>query len=118
MKTNIIILIFTFFTLSSFVKPQKNNLGAFEKKCTTITVQQKSLKGVYTRTKRGLYKSLEFKGTKTVVIKPFIGWASTATYERDGNTIIIVVGSASLGFEIINNKTIIGKGVAKGTYIK
>ena len=89
MKKNILIILIAIIGLSSFNQPQKTILKKNDIRSSSLNILQTPLKGVYTRTKRGLYKSLEFKGTKTVVIKPFIGWGVTATYERDGNTIIM-----------------------------
>ena len=119
MKNKKMILIVFIMILSSFIEPKKSNSQTSKNIEITKVSEHKSLKGTYKRTKWGIYTALEFKGKSTVVIHS-IGLEFVASYKLDGKLIRIVEDgkSGTLLLEIINATTIIGHGVAKGTYKK
>ncbi len=68
---------------------------------------------------KGLYKSLTFKGKKTVVIHDAIfGMDFPSEYEKDEEFLRVKTDKSDLLFEIISKDTIKGEGFAEGLYIK
>ena len=66
-----------------------------------------------------LYKSLTFKGKKTVVIRDAIfGMDFPSEYEKDEEFLRVKTDKSDLLFEIISEDTIKGEGFAEGLYIK
>ena len=66
-----------------------------------------------------LYKSLTFKGKKTVVIRDAIfGMEFPSEYEKDEEFLRVKTDKSDLLFEIISEDTLMGEGFAKGLYIK
>ncbi len=65
------------------------------------------------------YKSLTFKGKKTVVIRDAIlGIDFPTEYEKDEEFLRVKTDKSDLLFEIISEDTIKGEGFAEGLYIK
>ena len=116
MKTIISILLPLLFIQQPFT--EMNKLDLIENNTIIHLKELPNLSGTYKRTKWGLYSSFEFKGKSTVVVRA-IGLNFTAKYELDKNLIRIDDGkSGILLLEIKNSTTLIGQGVAKGTYVK
>ena len=68
---------------------------------------------------KGLYKSLTFKGKKTVVIRDAVfGMDFPSEYDKDEEFLRVKTDKSDLLFEIISEDTIKGEGFAKGIYIK
>ena len=66
-----------------------------------------------------LYKSLTFKGKKTVVIRDAIfGMDFPSEYEKDEEFLRVKTDKSDLLFEIVSEDTIKGEGFAEGLYIK
>ena len=66
-----------------------------------------------------LYKSLTFKGKKTVVIRDAVfGMDFPSEYEKDEEFLRVKTDKSDLLFEIISEDTIKGEGFAEGLYIK
>lgn len=84
-----------------------------------IWMNSNSLEGTYLSNDNLLYKSFTFKGKSTVVIKDdLIGFDFVTNYERDGNYIKIKTDKSDLLLEIVTRDSLIGKGFAKGSYVK
>lgn len=114
MKIILLITTLFVFSLSNFIgKVDKSNEEFITEKIQT----KKSLKGIYKRTKRGLYSSFEFKGKNTVTVKS-LGMKFTYSYTIDGKYVKIETNKSNLLLIIKNDKTLIGDGFSKGTYIK
>lgn len=65
------------------------------------------------------YKSLTFKGKKTLVIHDAIfGMDFPSEYEKDEEFLRVKTDKSDLLFEIISEDTIKGEGFAEGLYIK
>jgi len=68
---------------------------------------------------KGLYKSLTFKGKRTVVIHDAIfGMDFPSEYDKDEEFLRVKTDKSDLLFEIISEDTIKGEGFAEGLYIK
>ena len=68
---------------------------------------------------KGLYKSLTFKGKKTVVIRDAVfGMDFPSEYDKDEEFLRVKTDKSNLLFEIISEDTIKGEGFAEGLYIK
>ena len=68
---------------------------------------------------KSFYKSLTFKGKKTVVIRDAIfGMDFPSEYDKDEEFLHVKTDKSDLLFEIISEDTIIGEGFAEGLYIK
>ena len=68
---------------------------------------------------KGLYKSLTFKGKRTVVICDGIfGMDFPSEYDKDEEFLRVKTDKSDLLFEIISEDTIKGEGFAEGLYIK
>lgn len=66
-----------------------------------------------------LYKSLTFKGKKTVVIRDAVfGMDFPSEYEKDEEFLLVKTDQSDLLFEIISEDTLKGEGFAEGLYIK
>ena len=68
---------------------------------------------------KGLYKSLTFKGKKTVVIHDAVfGMDFPSEYDKDEEFLRVKTDKSDLLFEIISEDIIKGEGFAEGIYIK
>ena len=75
--------------------------------------------GTFVAQDNSLYKSLTFKGKKTVVIRDAIfGMDFPSEYEKDEEFLLVKTDKSDLLFEIISKDTIKGEGFAEGLYIK
>jgi len=101
-----------FFSFNEFIKSSSKNA-----KIAGIN-QQPTLKGTYKRTTWGLYTAFEFKGKSTVIVHS-MKLEFVASYKIDDGFIRIEDGnSGMILLEMKNSTTLIGRGVAKGTYKK
>ena len=118
MKNKIAVLIVFVVMLSSFIAPKKSNSDILNDNRIMTFSKQSSLEGIYKRTKWGLYTAFEFKEKSTVIIHS-LGLEFAGSYKQDGKLIRIEDGkSGILLLEIKDKSTLIGQGVAKGTYKK
>lgn len=77
------------------------------------------LKGTFISNDNPFYKRLEFKGKSTVIIyDPYIGFGFPTSYVIDEDFIRIRTDKSDLLLEIKDEKTLVGEGWAKGTFIK
>ncbi|MBR1514499.1 MAG: hypothetical protein IJ622_09445 [Bacteroidales bacterium] len=75
--------------------------------------------GTFVANGNSLYKSLTFKGKKTVVVRDAIfGMDFPSEYEKDEEFLRVKTDKSDLLFEIISEDTIKGEGFAEGLYIK
>ena len=75
--------------------------------------------GTFVAEDNTLYKSLTFKGKKTVVVRDaFFGMDFPSEYEKDEEFLRVKTDKSDLLFEIISEDTIKGEGFAEGLYIK
>lgn len=78
-----------------------------------------SLQGTYVSKNCAFYRKLIFRGKKTAtIVDAFWGMRFTSSYEVDENYVRVKSDKSDLLFEIKDNKTLIGEGFAKGTFIK
>ena len=87
----------------------------------TFVMEPKDIQpeGTFIAKDNPLYKSLTFKGKKTVVIHDAIfGMDFPSEYEKDEEFLRIKTDKSDLLFEIISEDTIKGEGFAEGLYIK
>ena len=81
--------------------------------------EKKKFLGIYVNTQKGLYKKFDFKGeTSCMVTDGIFGMGYASSYERDGNIIRVITDKSDLLLTIKDDKTLVGEGYAKGTYIK
>ena len=85
--------------------------------------QQNEMSGEYINTSNnGLYKSIDFKGKTTVVVK--IGLFDkvqpeiASSYVVDGNLVRIHSENGDLLFKVIDKNNLVGEGFAEGKYTK
>lgn len=77
------------------------------------------VEGTYTNTKKGFYKSINFKSATTVIITDgIIGHEYATSYVIDGEIIRLKTDKSDLLFTVKDSKTLVGEGFAKGTYLK
>lgn len=75
--------------------------------------------GTFVSEGNSLYKSLTFKGKKTVVVRDaFFGMDFPSEYEKYEEFLRVKTDKSDLLFEIISEDTIKGEGFAEGLYIK
>ncbi len=75
--------------------------------------------GTFVSEDNPLYKSLTFKGRKTVVIQDgIIGMDFVTEYDKDEEFLRVKTDKSDLLFEIITEDTLKGEGFADGLYIK
>ena len=77
------------------------------------------LEGTFVAKDNTFYKSLTFKGKRTVVIRDAIfGMDFPSEYDRDEEFLRVKTDKSDLLFEIISEDTIKGEGFAEGLYVK
>ena len=80
------------------------------------------LQGTYVSRDCPFYKELTFRGKKTVTIVDafyaILGLSFATSYELDEDVIRISTDKSDLLLEIKDNQTLIGEGLARGTFIK
>ena len=75
--------------------------------------------GTFVTEDNTFYKSLTFKGKRTVVVRDAIfGMDFPSEYDRDEEFLRVKTDKSDLLFEIISEDTIKGEGFAEGLYIK
>ena len=112
------------FTCGCTNNPNKNegqNDGLMEEVEAILEKSPKDIQpeGTFVAKDNKLYKSLTFKGKRTVVIHDAIfGMDFPSEYDKDEEFLRVKTDKSDLLFEIISEDTIKGEGFAKGLYIK
>ncbi len=112
------------FTCGCSNNPNKNdgqNGGLMEEVEAILEKSPKDIQpeGTFVAKDNKLYKSLTFKGKRTVVIHDAIfGMDFPSEYDKDEEFLRVKTDKSDLLFEIISEDTIKGEGFAKGLYIK
>ena len=80
----------------------------------------RALSGTYINTDtKALYNSIEFKGaTSCIITSGMVEGRFAAGYTRDGNLIRIASNDGDLLFTMKDQNTLVGDGLAKGTYVR
>ncbi|MEQ7800535.1 SH3 domain-containing protein [Pedobacter sp. ASV1-7] len=82
-------------------------------------IMKPSISGIYVNTKGGIYRSFDFKGGSTVLVKDgIIGLDFAVGYIVDGNIIRITSNTGDLLLNIKDENTLIGEGFSTGIYKK
>ena len=112
------------FTCGCSNNPNKNegqNDGLMEEVEAILEKSPKDIQpeGTFVIQGKGLYKSLTFKGKKTVVVRDAVlGMDFPSEYVKDEEFLRVKTDKSDLLFEIISEDTIKGEGFAEGLYIK
>ena len=116
------LLLLFLFGCSNNSSSNQGQSGSFSKKIDKTFVKwPKDIQpqGTFITEDNHLYKSLTFKGKKTVVIRDAIWGMDYATeYEKDEEFLRIKTDKSDLLLEIISEDTLKGEGWAEGLYIK
>ena len=116
------LLLLFLFGCSNNSSSNQGQSGGFSKKTDKTFVKgPKDIQpqGTFITEDNPLYKSLTFKGKKTVVIRDAIwGMDYTTEYEKDEEFLRIKTDKSDLLLEIISEDTLKGEGWAEGLYIK
>ena len=116
------LLLLFLFGCSNNSSSNQGQSGGFSKKIDKTFVKgPKDIQpqGMFITEDNPLYKSLTFKGKKTVVIRDAIwGMDYTTEYEKDEEFLRIKTDKSDLLLEIISEDTLKGEGWAEGLYIK
>ncbi len=116
------LLLLFLFGCSNNSSSNQGQSGRFSKKIDKTFVKgPKDIQpqGTFITEDNHLYKSLTFKGKKTVVIRDAIWGMDYATeYEKDEEFLRIKTDKSDLLLEIISEDTLKGEGWAEGLYIK
>ncbi len=100
---------------NSTIKAELDSLKTIFKK----EEEKKNFYGEYINSKKGLYKSFNFKGETSVIITDGIfGIPFATSYVRDGQILRVQTDKSDLMLTIIDSKTLTGDGFAAGTYSK
>jgi hypothetical protein len=116
-----LVLLFTCGCSNNANNKQGQSGGLLEEVETVFEKSPKDIQpeGTFVAQDNSLYKSLTFKGKKTVVIHDAIfGMDFPSEYEKDEEFLRVKTDKSDLLFEIISEDTIKGEGFAKGLYVK
>ena len=114
-------LLFTCGCSNNANNKQEQNSGLMEEVEAILGKSPKDIQpeGTFVAKDNSLYKSLTFKGKKTVVIRDAIfGMDFPSEYDKDEEFLRVKTDKSDLLFEIISEDTLKGEGFAKGLYIK
>ena len=114
-------LLFTCSCSNNANKNEEQSSGLMEKAEVILEKSPKDIlpEGTFISKDNTLYKSLTFKGKKTVVVQDAIFKMDfPSEYEKDEEFLRVKTDKSDLLFEIISEDTIKGEGFAKGLYIK
>ena len=112
------------FTCGCSKKSSKDFINFMHGDINTESILEKTPKdiqpeGTFVNQGKGWYKSLTFKGKRTVVIRDAIlGIDFPSEYDKDEEFLRVKTDKSDLLFEIISEDTIMGEGFAEGLYIK
>lgn len=115
------VLLFTCSCQNNANKNEEQSGGLVEEVEAILEKSPKDIQpeGTFVAKDNKLYKSLTFKGKKTVVIHDAIfGMDFPSEYVKDEEFLRVKTDKSDLLFEIISEDTIKGEGFAKGFYIK
>ena len=115
------LLLFSFGCSNNSSNNQGKSSGLSKKLDETFVMGPKEIQpeGTFVAESNTLYKSLTFKGKKTVVVRDaFFGMDFPSEYEKDEEFLRVKTDKSDLLFEIISEDTIKGEGFAEGLYIK
>ena len=116
-----LMLLFTCSCQNNANKNEEQSGGLVEEVEAILEKSPKDIQpeGTFVIQGKGLYKSLTFKGKKTVVIRDAVfGMDFPSEYDKDEEFLRIKTDKSDLLFEIISEDTIKGEGFAEGLYIK
>ena len=117
----LLVLLFTCGCSNNANKNEEQNGGLMKKVEAIFEKSPKNIQpeGTFVIQGNGLYKSLTFKGKKTVVIcDNIIGMDFPTEYDKDEEFLRVKTDKSDLLFEIISENTLKGEGFAEGLYIK
>ena len=123
-KSFLLYLLLFFFSFgcsnnSSINQGQSSSLSKKLEKTFVNGPKEIQPEGTFIANDNPLYKSLTFKGKKTIVIRDAIfGMDFPSEYEKDEEFLRVKTDKSDLLFEIISEDTIKGEGFAEGLYIK
>lgn len=115
------VILFTCSCSNNTNKNEEQSGGLMEEVETIFEKSPKDIQpeGTFVSKDNTLYKSLTFKGKKTVVVHDAIFEMDfPSEYEKDEEFLRVKTDKSDLLFEIISEDTIKGEGFAKGLYIK
>jgi hypothetical protein len=115
------LLLFSFGCTNNSGNNQGQSSSLSKKLDETFVMRPKEIQpeGTFVAEGNTLYKSLTFKGKKTVVVRDaFFGMDFPSEYEKDEEFLRVKTDKSDLLFEIISEDTIKGEGFAEGLYIK
>jgi hypothetical protein len=115
------LLLFSFGCSNSSSNKQGQSSSLSKELDETFVMRPKEIQpeGTFVAEGNTLYKSLTFKGKKTVVVRDaFFGMDFPSEYEKDEEFLRVKTDKSDLLFEIISEDTIKGEGFAEGLYIK
>lgn len=115
------VILFTCSCTNNTNKNEEQSGGLMEEVETIFGKSPKDIQpeGTFVSKDNTLYKSLTFKGKKTVVVHDAIFEMDfPSEYEKDEEFLRVKTDKSDLLFEIISEDTIKGEGFAKGLYIK
>ncbi len=116
-----LVLVFTYSCSNKVNKNEEQSGGLMEEVEAILEKRPKDIQpeGTFVSQDNTLYKSLTFKGKKTVVVHDAIfGMDFPSEYEKDEEFLRVKTDKSDLLFEIISEDTIKGEGFAKGLYVK
>ena len=116
-----LVLLFTCGCSNNANNKQEQSNGMMEEVEAILEKSPKDIQpeGTFVAKDNSLYKSLTFKGKKTVVIRDAIfGMDFPSEYDKDEEFLRVKTDKSDLLFEIISEDTLKGEGFAKGLYIK
>ena len=117
----LMLLLFSFGCSNNSTTNQGQSSSLSKKLEETFVMGPKGIQpeGTFIAKDNPYYKSLTFKGKKTVVIHDAIfGMDFPSEYEKDEEFLRVKTDKSDLLFEIISEDTIKGEGFAEGLYIK
>lgn len=117
----LLVLLFTCCCSNNTNKNERENGGLLDEVEAVFEKSPKDIQpeGTFVAKDNKLYKSLTFKGKRTVVIHDAIfGMDFPSEYDKDEEFLRVKTDKSDLLFEIISEDTIKGEGFAKGLYIK
>ena len=116
-----LMLLFTCGCSNKVNNKQEQSNGLMEEVEAILEKSPKDIQpeGTFVNQGKGWYKSLTFKGKRTVVIRDAVfGMDFPSEYDKDEEFLRVTTDKSDLLFEIISEDTIKGEGFAEGLYIK
>lgn len=116
-----LVILFTCGCTNNANKNEEQSGGLMEEVEAVFEKSPKDIRpeGTFVNQGKGWYKSLTFKGKRTVVIRDAVfGMDFPSEYDKDEEFLRVTTDKSDLLFEIISEDTIKGEGFAEGLYIK